>query len=138
MDGTRLCASSLPAAMLTTQLTHIPGLPPRCYLPALGCHLQPFVPLQEDDTLATVLAQLAGSVRRVPVISPDGLTITNILSQSAVMQALLGMQLPEVPAAKRRLQTTFSPTLFFMFLFPFATATACSTFNSLVPLNGVY
>ena len=63
---------------------------------ALGLALQPFVPLREDDTFAAALAAVTADVRRVPVVSSDGATITNILSQSAILKALLDMQLPEV------------------------------------------
>jgi CBS domain-containing protein len=61
------------------------------------CQLRPFEPLTEENTLLDAIQQLAGSkVRRVPVVSADGLRLTNILSQSKVVQIMAGLNLPAV------------------------------------------
>lgn len=68
---------------------------------ALGCSLQPFRPLSEEDTFGAALQQVTQEVRRVPVVSADGQHITNVLSQSALLQAILEMDLPEVRSLAR-------------------------------------
>jgi CBS domain-containing protein len=69
---------------------------------SLGCALQPFSPLNETDILGTLLPLLAGPVRRVAVVSDDGLSITNILSQSGIVKSLLMMDLPPVVSSTLR------------------------------------